>query len=209
MTKLKDLTGQKFGRLTVISRAENTKTGQARWNCICSCGNETIVRSAHLIDGHTRSCGCLNKDIISEHIQLPTNTREYNIWVCMKQRCLNPNNKSYKWYGQRGIKVCDRWLDEENGYENFITDLGNSPGIDYSLERVDHDGDYCPENCIWIKKAHQNRNTRKNVISGIDEANTIREEFKNGKTAKLLSEEHNCSIGIIRSIVNNKTWKNN
>lgn len=209
MKPYKNLVNQIFGKITVISYFGRNEKKKHCWNCKCSCGNEMIVSSESLLSGDKKSCGCLRNDIKNDPLNLSTKDREYNIWVLMKQRCFNSNNLSYPYYGGRGIKVCDRWLDSSRGYHNFIEDLGKSPSIQYSLERKDVDGDYCPENCIWILKSEQPRNMRKNTIKNLDEANLIRKlkkekKLKNRELATMFS----CSINVIQKILLNKIWKN-
>ena len=204
MTALKDLVFQKFSRLTVIGRAQNTPGGQAKWFCLCECGKVTTVVGSKLINGHTRSCGCLMMEINSKKWQLDTTAREYNIWVLMKQRCFNNKNKSYKYYGGRGISVCQRWTHEIYGYSNFINDVGFSPGIDYSLERINYDDDYCPENCIWIKKSHQNLNTRRCKIHGINIVKQIHKLINDGESILDISKELNVPIEWVQSLYEHK-----
>jgi len=159
--KIIDLTGQRFGRLVVVSRAENSKAGHPRWNCVCDCGGTTIADGQNLRNGHTRSCGCLIKEGAVESFRTHGmhETPTYGIWSCMKQRCTNPKHPSYKDYGGRGIKVCERWSE----FENFYEDMGEEPrGL--SLERKNNNGNYCPENCIYATQKEQTRNTRRTVL---------------------------------------------
>ena len=123
MAKLIDIVGQKFGRLTVISRAENGKTGQPRWNCKCDCGGETTVWKGNLLSGRTKSCGCLNKELAAARHRTHGMFRTpiYKIWAAMKSRCYNENNPRHKDYGGRGITVCERW----NKFENFYAEVRN------------------------------------------------------------------------------------
>ena len=165
MWKAIDMIGKRFGRLVVISRAENSKAGHPRWNCLCDCGGTTITDGQDLRNGHTKSCGCLHKERDSEvHIKHGmSETPNYGVWTDMKQRCLNPNNKHYKDYGGRGIVVCERW----DKFENFYADMGNKPkGL--TLERRDNNKGYFPENCFWATRKEQNRNKRSNRIIKYD-----------------------------------------
>ena len=161
MGRFIDLTGQKFGRLAAIKRADK-HTSHAVWLCVCECGNEVLVRSCHLRSGHTQSCGCLQKERTSEasikhgHNTKNKRTPEYNIWAMMIQRCENPKNKNYPDYGGRGVTVCERW----KTFENFLADMGERPSPNHSLERVDNNKGYSPENCIWADKTIQARNQR-------------------------------------------------
>lgn len=165
MGKFIDLTGQVFGRLTVISRAEN-KGGRIYWNCKCECGNEKRISRNDLKRGSTKSCGCLNDEnrpfIRRSHGM--TKSSEHTTWLSIKSRCYNPKNKCYKDYGGRGIIMCEEWL---NSFEQFLEDMGPKPikeGIRYSIERNDVDGNYCKENCRWATDLEQARNKRSNHL---------------------------------------------
>ncbi len=167
-SRLVDLTGKTFGKITALSfhsRAE--KTGHAIWLVKCSCGKEFTVKQNNLSTGHTKSCGCLkmekatgNKHSFKHGHGAGARSSEFNIWVGMKQRCHNPKATGYIQYGGRGIQVCDRWL---NSFENFLADMGLKPSSNHTIERTDTDGDYCPENCIWLKAFDQQSNRRNNV----------------------------------------------
>ncbi len=173
MGKCIDLTGQKFGRLTVISRAGKTKRGAVKWLCKCNCGNETVVIGDDLRKGATRSCGCLAKDIISNRMKgcTPHNkthgkagTLIYKEWSEMKRRCLNSHDNNYHNYGGRGIKVCDRW---RNGFEAFYEDVSKLQHFGekgYSLDRINNDGDYEPNNVRWATAKQQANNRRRRTL---------------------------------------------
>lgn len=152
-----DLTGQKFGKLTVMAVSHKDKNIGVFWVCRCDCGNSTVVYRGHLKSGHTKSCGCL----LAKHGHLASykRTKTYYTWVSMRQRCDNPNSEAYDNYGGRGIKVCKRWII----FENFLEDMGESP-TDLQLDRIDNDGDYYKENCRWITSKQNSRNKRDNRI---------------------------------------------
>jgi hypothetical protein len=159
--KLKDRTGERYGRLIAVSY-DGYRNSQAFWKCKCDCGNIVVVNTDSLRRGTTNSCGCLRKEITSTRMLVHGHAKrqkgkssEYMTWQAMKKRCLNSNDKSYTDYGGRGIKVCDRWM----AFENFIRDMGPRPR-GHSLERMDVNGDYCPENCKWIPISEQSKNQR-------------------------------------------------
>lgn len=143
-----DITGQRFGRLTVIEYAGKTSRYISLWRCRCDCGREKVVSRKNLIGGGTRSCGCLFKDR-QQHGEAVRGSRSklYNIWVSMRQRCHNPNSPAWKWYGEKGISVCPEWEDYDKFHE-WALSSGYVEGL--SIDRIDSDGDYEPSNCRWI-----------------------------------------------------------
>lgn len=165
-SRAEDLTGKKFGRLTVLGRADDyippCGSPKVRWRCLCDCGNETIIVGAYLRNGTSKSCGCLQRELLSEKTKKHgmTDSRLYAIWCGMKQRCQNENSPEYESYGGRGITVCDEWLHNFQAFYDWS--MANGYKENLTIERKDVNGNYCPENCCWITKKMQSRNRTDN-----------------------------------------------
>jgi hypothetical protein len=164
MIKHDDLTGRRFGSLTAVKENGRGKDRRILWECECDCGNKTNVAGRDLMNGHTKSCGCRQKLVVSSIRKKhgDRDARLYRVWKSMKKRCENPNDHSYKYYGAKGVKVCEEWHDYskfkawalENGYDE------HAHRGDCTIDRINPCGDYEPSNCRWVSMAEQNRNKR-------------------------------------------------
>lgn len=158
MSKKLDLVGKVFGRLTVLGESGRSERGSVLWDCSCQCGNSCKVISSSLNSNLITSCGCLYKESrkTCNRKHGKSKSREYNAWAAAKQRCYYKKHDFYADYGGRGITMCEQWI---NSFETFYKDMGDCPqGM--SIERVDFNGNYCPENCKWDTASNQGYNTR-------------------------------------------------
>lgn len=188
-----DLTGKKFGRLTVVRKKYIPKNGRNRiyWECICECGSRVDARVDSLTTGLVQSCGCLKKEqdlknLTANHSHKMSGTRLYHTWMGMKGRCHNPNNASFERYGGRGIEVCEEWRNSFEPFHKWALENGYSDNK--TIERINNNGNYSPDNCKWADNKEQSRNRRSN----------IKVSYQGGKiTLMELSEISGISYGTI------------
>lgn len=194
---VKNIIGQRFGRLMVVSFLEPApKAHSTLWLCQCDCGNKAKIQSNNLRSGHTRSCGCLEtesklkRSLIHGHTINKTYSPTYAVWSSIKGRCLNPHNEHYKYYGGRGITICDEWMK----FNNFLKDMGETRE-GYQIDRINNNLGYYKENCRWTTKIENMRNR----------SNTLIVEY-NGEKIPLITLAENLKIpwhALRRRI---KTW---
>lgn len=156
--KCSNIAGQQFNSWYVIKEAPQRPPRTRYWFCRCVCGKEREVSQHQLTSGKSKSCGCSHSGNHKTHDMCQTIT--YRSWQYMRNRCNNPHTTQYRFYGGRGIRVCQRW----NKFENFLTDMGIRPTKEYSIERKNNDGNYEPNNCHWVNQIEQANNKRSNNI---------------------------------------------
>lgn len=182
-----NLSGKRFGRLIAISRVKRAdlQSSQTFWKCLCDCGRTHVVSAAHLKDGTTISCGCYAREATSERSKTHgmTKTRLYRIWLHMKDRCLNPKHVHFKCYGGRGISICKEWVENFESFRDWALSNGYQKAL--TLDRINNNENYCPENCRWVSATEQNRNTSRNI-------------FYQGKCLKEWAEALNIDYALVR-----------
>lgn len=198
-TRLNITPGDKYGRLTIIREVENINKYRDRFfECKCECGSIKTYRLSQLTRGHTKSCGCYRKEVLSKLYKThgDSRTKLHMIWCTMLQRCNNVKSQRYKYYGARGIEVCQKWTKYVQ-FKNWAISHGYEEGL--TLERKNNNGNYCPKNCTWIPRSEQPKNARSNILitykgktkiasQWAKELNihgeTLRRRIRNGMTGK-------------------------
>lgn len=164
MPAFKDLTGHRYGRLTVVERASNSESGRTRWLCKCDCGNSIVTLGNSLQSGRTKSCGCYQQEHCSHVTHGMTRggkiPRLYHVWLNMKDRCSNPNNCEFKNYGGRGIDVCEEWANDFKRFNDWAMANGFKNGLE--IDRIDNDQGYSPDNCRFVTRSQNMRNRSDN-----------------------------------------------
>ena len=197
MPKTRDFTGKIFNNLTIVSMAPpKIRTSGAKrlmCNCVCICGESKIIQFDNLQSGHTKSCGCLMIETNTTHGM--TGSPEHDVWRQMKNRCKNKSHTSYHRYGGRGISICERW----HKFESFFKDMRRKPTPEHSIDRIDNDKGYFPENCRWATRTEQSRNKsmsqfNKSGVCGVY-------KHKCGKWAASIGvNRKNIHIGLFKDI---------
>ena len=202
----KDITGEKYNRLTVIGYAGRGKENRAMWKCRCDCGNTVVVSGKNLRNGNTHSCGCYNIDRIKERNRIlkrkhgETNTKLFHVWTGMLCRCNNPHAINYNIYGAKGIKVCDEWANDFTKFRDWAYENGYRE--DLTIDRIDYNGIYEPSNCRWCTNKEQSRNRRSNkLVTYKGETHCVADwaDIIGMKYSVLLSRLHNPHYSLERA----------
>lgn len=203
MPKAAQLSGVRFGKLVAVEKAAGGKN--AMWKCACDCGADSVVAACHLKSGHTKSCGCHKEMVLSQgtnkdHGRSRGRDRTYKTWKEMRQRCNNPKSDKWKWYGGRGIIVCERW----ESFSAFVEDMGDRPEA-MTIDRIDNDGPYSPENCQWATHKEQTRKQDKNKLS-VELAEKLRADAEYGMSFRKLGAKYGVSATTAHRCATGVTW---
>lgn len=183
------MVGKQFGRWTVVEAVgRKGKSNALAYMCKCSCGTVKVVNGQKLRNGESRSCGCLKTEMHTTHGDSANGSRLYRIWENMKQRCTNPCNSNYHRYGGRGISICEEWLNSYTAFKAWAMQNGYRDSL--TLDRIDNDSNYCPDNCRWATRAMQDQNKRQSVIIKIGSVK---------KCATAWAREYGLKPGTVRS----------
>lgn len=205
--KAVDLTGRRFGRLVALDSTSVQKTNRRRvfWRCKCDCDNFVTTSAVALTTGETKSCGCLKAEgpRPKHGAALKSGkTPEYRVWMSMKKRCLNENDKTFPLYGGRGITVCAQWM---HSFEQFLTDMGPRPSLGHSIDRIDNAGNYEPNNCRWGTH-HQQAQNRKSTILEVEDVRRVFRLRAQGLTLKAIGAAVGISFSHVRQILSGRSW---
>lgn len=206
MGKLTDITGRRFNRLLVIERSYTDKDNFILWKCLCDCGNVVLERSYPIRTGEIKSCGCLNQELrlkrVTKHglSKLPI----YMVYKSMKRRCYSPKDKRFNRYGGRGISVCDEWIKNSVAFIKWAFNNGYKEGL--SLDRIDNNKNYSPDNCRFISVAENNRNSSSTHLKQPDVIK-IRSLYSDGKLQTDIARLFQISQQTVSKIVNHKSWQ--
>ena len=185
--------GQRFGRLILIREVERAASGRRRFEFLCDCGGIIVTDMSWVKAGKTSSCGCYRKENTSQAFTTHGDTRspEHRTWVHINQRCRNEEDPDYKYYGGRGITVCERW---RFSFENFLTDMKRRPSPKHTLDRRDNDGPYSPDNCRWATRLMQSRNQRRTIMIDYkgDRMTLIEASQKEGLKYSTVLQRYHC-----------------
>lgn len=203
----KDRTGLRYGRLVVIRAVHRRKPSGKKivdWLCLCDCGVEKVNTGYDLESRKSQSCGCYRREVTIGRCTThgASQTAEFRVWVAMIDRCERPDDKSYKNYGARGIKVCDRW---RTSFESFLADMGLRPEKSLTLERVDNNGHYEPMNCRWAPRTAQGRNKRNNSLS-LEIACEARRLYYEGGNISAMARGLGLSVSTLGKAARGQTW---